>query len=82
MPGVIRKQACWKESRVCGDGAGQEAEQGKGQAWRGGRVTYHFGLKGRLHLPILQQGPVDSLEKGVTPDVPCYSQPLDRVSLE
>lgn len=61
--------------------------QGRGRAREGpgrsrGGVTYHFGLKGWLHLPLLQQGPVDSLEKGVNPDVSCYSQPLDRVSLE
>lgn len=82
MPGEIRKQACWKESGACGDGAGQGAEQGKGQAWSRGGVTYHFGLKRWLHLPLLQQRPVDSLEKGVSPDVSCYSQPLDRVPLE
>lgn len=61
--------------------------QGKGQSkgrpgLEQGRVTYHFGLKGRLHLPLLQEGPVDSLEKGVNPDVSCYSQPLVRVPLE
>lgn len=65
-----------------GDGAGQGAEQGKDQAWSRGGVTYHFGLKGRLHLPLLQQGPVDSLEKRVKFDVPRYPKPLDRVSLE
>lgn len=60
-------------------GKGQSKE---GQAWSRAGVTYHFGLKGRLHLPLLQERPVDSLEKGVSPDVSCYSQPLVRVPLE
>lgn len=36
-------------------------------------VTYHFGLEGRLHLTLLQQGPVDGLEEGVGFDVPSHS---------
>lgn len=43
---------------------------------------FHFGLEGWLHLSLLQQDPVDSLEKGMKSDVSCHSQPLDWLPLE
>lgn len=61
----------------------QEAGRAReGPVLEQGWGTYHFGLEGRLHLPLLQQRPVDGLEKGVNPDVSCHSQPLDRLPLE
>lgn len=32
--------------------------------------TYHFGLEGRLDLPVLEALPVDASEEGLLPDVP------------
>ena len=32
--------------------------------------TYHFGLEGRLYLPVLKAFPVDTSEEGVFSDVP------------
>lgn len=34
------------------------------------RSTHHFGLEGRLYLPVLQALPVDASEEGVFSDVP------------
>lgn len=62
----------------CRKGAGQ----GWNQAWKRGWVSYHFGLEGWLHFPLLQQDPVDSLEKGMKSDVSGHSQPLDWLPLE
>lgn len=32
--------------------------------------TYHFGLEGRLYLPVFEAFPVDTSEEGVFSDVP------------
>lgn len=58
---------------------GGRARVGPGleQGW----VSYHFGLEGWLHFPLLQQDPVDSLEKGMKSDVSGHSQPLDWLPL-
>lgn len=48
----------------------------------GGGITYHFGLEGWLHLPLLQQSPINGLEEGVGFDVSCHSQPLLWVSFK
>lgn len=32
--------------------------------------AYHFGLKGRLYLPVLEAFPVDTSEEGMFSDVP------------
>lgn len=82
MPGENRKPVCWERKRgKCGNVAGR----GQGRVGPGleqGWVSYHFGLEGWLHLPLLQQDPVDSLEKGMKSDVSCHSQPLDWLPLE
>lgn len=45
--------------------------------------TYHFGLEGRLYLPVLEALPVDASEEGVFSDVPlslrAAAQTLGRV---
>lgn len=75
----------WFVGKEKGASVGMLQEGGRaraGPALKQGWVSYHFGFEGWLHLPLLQQDPVDSLEKGMKSDVSCHSQPLDWLPLE
>lgn len=58
-------------------------DQGNRGPGSGGALTHHFGLEGRLDLPVLQLLPVDPPEEGVFAHVPLAlgpaAQPLARV---
>lgn len=47
-----------------------------------GLGSHHFGFEGRLHLPQLQQLPVDALEEGMQTDVAHNSQSACGLSLK
>lgn len=47
-----------------------------------GLGSHHFGFEGRLHLPSLQQLPVDALEEGMQTDVAHNSQSACWLSLK
>lgn len=49
---------------------------------RDGLGSHHFGFEGRLHLPLLQQLPVDALEEGMQTDVAHNSQSARGISLK
>lgn len=62
---------------------GHALSLGDGAQTRAASWTHHFGLEGRLDLPVLQLLPVDPAEEGVLPHVPLAlgptAQPLGGV---